>query len=139
MPALAGARITVNAQRLVVSLPHTLLFASGGAELQPGGVEAVFILSGALAALSNELEIIGHTDPQPVSDIRWRSNWELSLARAAAVAQELRQAGYDKPLRVTGAGSGQFALINPRLSLAARYPLARRVDIVVRRNVGNRS
>lgn len=137
LPALAGARIAWNTERLVISLPQTLLFESGAADLRRAGSDAVFALSGALAALSNELEIVGHTDPQPATGTRWASNWELSLTRAAVVAHELRLAGYGKPIRIAGAGAGQFDLVSPRLPLAARYPLARRVDIVVRRTVGD--
>lgn len=137
IPALSGARISRDSQRLVITLPQTLLFDSGGAKLLPGGSDAVFALSGALEALSNEVEIVGHTDPQPVSGTRWPSNWELSLTRAAVVAHELRQAGYGKPIRIAGAGSGRFDAVNPRLPLAVRHALARRVEIVVRRSAGD--
>ena len=134
LPSLAGARIAVDSHRLVVSLPQALLFVSGGAELQPGGAQAIFALSEALAGLSNAIEIVGHTDPLPVTGTRWPSNWELSLTRAAVVAHELRLAGYGKPIRIAGAGSGRFDEVAPRLPAAARYPLARRVDIVVRQS-----
>jgi chemotaxis protein MotB len=139
LPALAGARIAIDSQRLVVSLPQALLFESGGAELRPDGAAAVFALSVALASLPNELEIVGHTDPLPVAGTRWPSNWELSLTRAAVVAHELRLAGYGRPIRIAGAGSGRFDAVNPRLPLVARYTLARRVDIVVRQSAGSGS
>ncbi len=137
LPALAGARIAVDGTRLVISLPQALLFASARAQLEPSGKEAIFALSAALAALSNDLEIVGHTDPLPVKGERWPSNWELSLTRAAVVAHELRASGYSKPIRISGAGSGRFETVYPRLSLQARYVLARRVDIVVRTDDGD--
>jgi len=137
LPVLAGARIAVDANRLVISLPQALLFASARAELEPAGKAAIFALSAALAALSNDLEVVGHTDPLPVTGDRWPSNWELSLTRAAVVAHELRRSGYSKPIRISGAGSGRFDAVFPRLSLPARYVLARRVDIVVRTDDGD--
>jgi chemotaxis protein MotB len=39
------------------------------------------------------LRIDGHTDATPVRHSRYRSNWELSAARASAVAEYLEGAG----------------------------------------------
>ncbi|HFA60192.1 MAG TPA: hypothetical protein ENJ83_05830, partial [Rhodospirillales bacterium] len=56
------------------------------------------------------LRIDGHTDSLPVVGGRFRSNWELSAARAAAVAEYLISLGFPRE-RLMVAG---FADTRPR-------------------------
>ncbi len=131
-PALADATLEVLADRIVIALPDTLLFAEDGADLRAGAEQALAALAGALASVPNRLDVIGHTDPTQPGDAARQSNWELSLERALTASRALRAAGYTRPVRTLGRASGDFARLNPALPLALRRRLAQRVDLVVR-------
>ncbi len=47
----------------------------------------------ALSQLSGRIEVLGHTDDQPMQSLRFPSNWHLSRERAQAVAASLVEAG----------------------------------------------
>lgn len=131
-PALARARLTRLPGRLVISLPSDLLFASGSAELGRPGAELAAALGDALRQVGNRVSVAGHSDPAPVpAGGPFGSNWELSLARAEAVARGLKRAGYDAPVAVRGFADSRFYDIAPELDRATRFRLARRVDIVI--------
>ena len=120
--------------KLVLSLPGDLFFRSGTAEVVPSGDAALFALAETLSNLENRIDLIGHTDPEPLGGQGvFKSNWELSLARAAAVADSLAQAGYRKPMTIRGLGDAWFENIDGALPLEQRYRRARRVDLIIHR------
>lgn len=126
----AGAQVGRDGDRLVISLPGDLLFAPGAVELGEAGEKAVFALTGVLRNLRNVIEVAGHADPtQPQST--YPSNWELSLARAAAISGQLSALGYAGGIIVRGYGDAGYAEIDPALSETERLARARRVDIIV--------
>ena len=60
----------------------------------------------------------------------YSSDWELSLARAVSVANELKRAGYMEEILSFGYGGARsFRLAN--VSKDRRQNLSRRVDIVI--------
>src|SRR3546814_16067305 len=81
-----------------------LLFASGSTELGAAGEKSVFVLSGVLRRLRNVIEVAGHADPQQPKAGTWPTNWELSLARAAALSGLLTKLGYQGEILVRGYG-----------------------------------
>lgn len=131
-PLLASALIARQDDRLVLSLPADLLFDSGRAELRPRATAALSALAGALRHIGNHVDVLGHADPNPIRGGAFASNWDLSLSRAAAVADGLRVAGYGRDLGVFGHGDGRLADVAEIESIERRYQLARRVDIVIR-------
>lgn len=131
-PVLQAARIGRAGERLIIALPADLLFPIGAAGLTEGARRAVGVLSTALATLSNRIDVIGHADPQPMGGGgRYASNWELSLARADAVAARLVETGYPRQPTVEGQGDSRFFDVDPTLGMERRYELARRVDVVI--------
>lgn len=128
--ALSGATVTRDGELLIVSLPGDLLFAPGSIELGEAGQEAVFALSGVLRTLRNVVEIAGHADPTPPG-ASYPSNWELSLARAAALSGVLGDLGYDGRIVARGYGHAQYSAIDTDLPVAQRMARARRVDILI--------
>lgn len=135
-PVLKGASLRESEDSLVVTLPGGLVFESGGTQIDEAGRKSIFVLAGALGRIENNIEVIGHADPRLVEDGRFDTNWELSLARAAAVARALNANGISRPIRVVGAGASRYGEIDPQLPEARRLALARRVDIVVRATTG---
>ena len=131
-PVLQRARVARSGDRLVISLPSDLLFPSGGVDLTPAARRAVAELTTAIETLPNRIDVVGHADPQPMSGAgRFATNWELSLARADAVARQLVDTGFPRIPTVEGVGDSRFSEIAPTLDLERRYALARRVDLVV--------
>lgn len=136
-PGLRDARVENMGDRLLLSLPNTLLFDNASVGLKEGGREVLFLLGGTLAGLENAITVIGHSDPRPLRGTSYASNWELSLARAAQVARALAAAGYKRDIRVIGLGSGRYGELDPALSERERNSLARRVEIVIEPDTGD--
>ncbi|QJE73000.1 flagellar motor protein MotB [Aerophototrophica crusticola] len=136
-PELVDVRLGRRGDALVVSLPGDLLFRPGSAELSAQGERALFILGGVAGNIGNALDVVGHADPTPTGNL-WPSNWELSLARAQAVADSLRRSGYQREMTVRGHGDGRFAEVAPWAEEVERRQLARRVDLVIREHGSGR-
>ena len=73
------------------------------------------------------LQVDGHTDRRPISSSRFPSNWELSTARAIAVAQFLVSQGIP-PDRVAARGFAEFQPLDPGEGEDA-YRRNRRIEI----------
>jgi chemotaxis protein MotB len=98
-----------------------LFFDSGTASLRPEGMAELDQVAGALNDLGKQippeinwvLRVDGHTDTRPVSaNSPFKSNWELSAARAISVVQYLISKGVP-PQRLVAAGFGEFQPIDP--------------------------
>src|SRR5437763_8945099 len=97
-----------------------VLFAKGSADLNPPGqlemdqlAEAVHQLEGDIPGdIAWVLRVDGHTDSDPILSSTFKSNWELSAARAIAVVKYLIDKGID-PKHLVAAGFGEFQPIDP--------------------------
>jgi chemotaxis protein MotB len=98
-----------------------VFFASGQAVLRPEGRAELDKLAAALLDLDKQipqeinwvLRVDGHTDARPVTALSsFKSNWELSAARAISVVQYLISKGVS-PQRLVAAGFGEFQPIDP--------------------------
>lgn len=116
--------------RIVISLSGDLLFASGKAELTEKGRKALFNLGGVLRNIRNTIGVYGYSEDEKFDRDKYSSDWELSLARAVSVANELKRAGYMEEILSFGYGGARsFKLAN--VSKDRRQSLSRRVDIVI--------
>lgn len=132
-PLLSRGLVIRLDDRLLLSLPADLLFPPGRADLTPAARNAAAVLASALGFVANQLEVHGHTDPDPVSGSgTFASNWELSLARSTAIANAISAGGYGLPVHVYGLADSRFFDLSTALSEARRMRLARRVDLVLR-------
>jgi chemotaxis protein MotB len=73
------------------------------------------------------LRVDGHTDVRPISGPQFRSNWDLSAARAISVVQYLIGKGVS-PQRLVAAGFGEFQPIDPEKTDDA-YGRNRRIEL----------
>ncbi len=97
----------------------SVLFDSGKADVSEAGRQSLDSLAGAVLDLEREippdipwiLRIDGHTDANPITGGQFKSNWELSAARAIAVVQYLVSKGIE-PDRLAAAGFGQYQPID---------------------------
>jgi len=116
--------------RIVISLSGDLLFPSGKAELTDKAKKALFNLGGVLRNIRNTIGVYGYSEEKNFNKEEYASNWELSLARAVSVANELRRAGYMEEILSFGYGGARsFRLTD--LPEERRQTLSRRVDIVI--------
>lgn len=127
-----GVQQVHQIDRLLISIPGQFMFGAGQAELLPGGQEAVLTIARAVSKYPNQIEIYGHTDPDPPNRGRWVSNWELSLARARSVAKVFYDIGYERSIIIQGMADSQFDYLYPDKMLEERKQAARRVDIIIR-------
>jgi chemotaxis protein MotB len=113
---------------VVIQLLEKDSFSSGSAELEPGSLEALAKIGRLVAGMTGAITISGHTDNVPIrSGSSYRSNWDLSAARAASVAHELLAAGVDsRRLAVSGHADTQPRVANDTPEHRAQN---RRVDI----------
>ena len=104
-----------------------VLFAKGDANLSPLGQEEMLKLADALKQLETEipadiawvLRVDGHTDSDAINSALFKSNWELSAARAIAVVKFLIAQGIT-PKHLVAAGFGQFQPLDPGTSEDAK-------------------
>lgn len=104
---ISGINIKSDARGIVVTLPDSLLFSSGSAELKPESIDALTRIGEKLKELPGKVAIEGHTDNIPISSSVYKSNWELSSARASSVLHFLLQRGLS-PDRFLIAGYGEY-------------------------------
>lgn len=136
-PLLATSRIILLDDRLVIALPGDLLFPPGQAVMPEDARSALFTLGSLLRNVGNQIGVNGHSDPAPPAPEKgFQSNWELSLARASAVANALRRSGYTDDIIAYGYADSRYAQL-PDLTPAERSKLGRRVDIVIFPTVGD--
>jgi chemotaxis protein MotB len=73
--------------QILISLSAANSFRSGFAELQPAFLDTLRNVGDSVASVGGQVQVSGHTDNIPIAfSQRFDSNWDLSAARAAAVA-----------------------------------------------------
>jgi chemotaxis protein MotB len=116
---------------ITVTLPNTILFDSGKATLKSATSKE---LDHILAVLKDkwsgkQIDVVGHTDNEPIKKSPWKDNWELSAQRALSVARYLTDHGIpEKQVEASGCGSFRPIASNSTVEGKAKN---RRVEIVV--------
>jgi len=120
-----------DAGTITVTLQNTILFASGKASLKSAtSAELDHILSLLKSKYSGkQIDVVGHTDTDPIRKSKWKDNWELSAQRALSVARYLIDHGIADAL-VRASGCGPARPIAPNTSSSGKAK-NRRVEIVV--------
>ncbi len=117
---------------LVVMLPDRTLFQPGEAVLKPAARSTLGRIAQILgnSAKGRRFYIEGHTDSDPIRLSKWRSNWELSSARALEVLHFLSEdAGLD-PRLLAATGYGEFQPVSEMMT-AEEKARNRRVEILI--------
>jgi chemotaxis protein MotB len=117
---------------LVITFLADVLFDSGKAAIKS---EAYPILDKVARVLKEDVPqlnvgIEGHTDNQPIRYSGWKSNWELSTARALSVLHYLIEKKEISPERVSAIGYGEYRPVATNDTTEGRQ-LNRRVEIVI--------
>ena len=130
---LAGVTVRREPDRVVVSIPASSLFENKSGLFLDGVTAELMQFSGSLTQIRNKLVIASHTNDLPVSNRRYRSNWELSVTRAQLVAGVIVDAGYALPLTVVGHADSKFG--NYKVT-ASQLDLQERIDFVILSEAG---
>ena len=114
--------------RLSITFPDHLAFVSGSAQLTEHFTDLVHKVALILSHSSGDIVVAGHTDNEPVNNARFKSNWELSSARAVAVVQALLDTGMIAPERLSAVGYADTRPLVPNKNIELRAK-NRRVEI----------
>lgn len=114
---------------VVIQILERDSFASGQAALEAGFLPTLQQIGELMHTVQGALTVAGHTDNVPISNSQFRSNWDLSAARAASVVAELLDAGIE-PERIMVTGHADTQPRAPNDS-AENRALNRRIDITV--------
>ncbi|MEX2485109.1 MAG: OmpA family protein [Brumimicrobium sp.] len=100
--------IEIKNGKVYVSMSDKLMFASGKADVQEKGKEALEVLSRVLKK-NPEFEILveGHTDNVPIKTGKYNDNWDLSVARATSMVRLLNETHGLEAERLTASGRGE--------------------------------
>lgn len=106
-----------------------LLFLSGDAALSKKALPVLKEIAQVINTLPNAVNVEGHTDNVPISNLKYPSNWDLSSARASSVVQEFVKEGIN-PTRLSAVGYGEFHPIADNSTEGGRFK-NRRVTLVL--------
>ena len=80
-------QIAMEARGLVISLREAPFFPSGDDRVEEEAFASLEKIGAVISVLPNPVRLEGHTDAIPIHTPRFRSNWELSAARAIAMME----------------------------------------------------
>ncbi|EKN64735.1 OmpA/MotB domain-containing protein [Neobacillus bataviensis LMG 21833] len=112
-----------------LSLKDVILYESGSAELKGDSLSILTDLLDLIKQVENPISIEGHTDNVPITGGRFKSNWELSSARALTVLYFFEEKGIPSN-KLQFSGFGEQKPIFPNDTLEHRQA-NRRVDITI--------
>ncbi len=113
---------------VVIQLLEKDSFPSGSADLEAASLDTLAKIGLLVSGMSGAITVSGHTDNVPIrAGGAYRSNWDLSAARAASVGHELLAAGLD-PARLMVSGHADTQPRAPN-DTASNRAINRRVDI----------
>ena len=118
---------------ITVRLRERGSFNSGEAKLKPSFYKVIEKISDTLNKVDGNIIVAGHTDNVPISNYEFRSNWELSAARAANLVHYLTTKGKVVPQRLqirAHADTEPLVANNTRENRAKN----RRVEIIITGN-----
>jgi len=122
--------IVAQGKFLVFRIKEQSSFSSGEAQVRQNFKPVLNKIKGLLATTKGRITVAGHTDNVPIRTKRFPSNWELSSARAAAVARELLVEDEINEDRIRIVGHGANIPVKNNDS-AANRAYNRRVEIII--------
>jgi chemotaxis protein MotB len=128
-PGSITVRITPDG--LIISLHEAGFFRSGSAEIRPTSIPVLSLLAATLPP--GPLRVEGHTDNVPIHTAQFATNWELSTARATAIARLILEHGSINPPDLSAAGYAEYHPVASNATAEGRLQ-NRRVDIILLRH-----
>jgi chemotaxis protein MotB len=121
--------------RMIVKMSDKILFDPGKMRLKKEGKAALKQLAAVLKDIGDrDFLVAGHTDNVPIKTRRFRSNWELSAARAVNVVKFMQGEGVD-PKHIAAAGYSEYDPIGDNSTDNGKRT-NRRIEFVLMPNLG---
>jgi len=122
--------VSYDADKVVVRFSDSTSFPSGSEELKDAMFPIIEKIENVLANCEGNVTVSGYTDNLPVNSSRFRSNWDLSAARAVSVVHQLILNNKLNADRVSAAGHAETNPLAPN-DTAENRAKNRRVEISV--------
>jgi chemotaxis protein MotB len=123
-------QVEIRENRMIVRLGDKILFDPGKTDLKQEGKDALTQVAAVLKDLPNRnYQVAGHTDNVPIKSKRFRSNWDLSTARAVEVVNFMISSGLDAK-RLSAAGYADQSPVAPN-DTADNMAKNRRIEITL--------
>jgi chemotaxis protein MotB len=113
-----------------IILTGDLLFSLGNSALSTPAKNSLYLLANVLKDTPYMINVVGHTDNIPMASSRFRSNWELSVARASVVTRFLIDEIGMNPTQFVVSGYASYRPVVPNNSSQNRAK-NRRVEIII--------
>lgn len=135
---VADGNLSINydQRQVIIRFSDEATFMSGDATIKPGMLPIIERVVDVIKQCRGDVVVAGHTDDRPIASSRYRSNWDLSAARAVSVVHELVLSREVPAERVIAAGRAETNPLAPNNS-AANRAMNRRVEISIRDPVCN--
>ncbi len=129
-PEIKEGLVTVleESDRSIIRLRGDSFFSSGKAEPNAQSLPVLDRIGQALAQVKGDVQVVGHSDNQPIRSLRFPSNWHLSTARAEGVRTALVGKVSERRMRAVGKADAEPVAPNDSAENRARN---RRVDIIL--------
>ena len=125
------AEVERDGARVIIRLAEQGSFRSGSADLQPAFTQLLDQVGKTIAQSNGRIYIEGHTDNVPVVfNERFKSNWDLSGARAGAVADRISGVSGIAPGRMSVSGYADTRPLENNNTATGRSR-NRRIEIIV--------
>lgn len=135
-PQITSGQIEIETRgrQIIIRIREQGSFRSGSAELAEDYFDVLDEIQAVLMLQPGRIKVQGHTDNIPINSARFRSNWELSSARAVSVAHQLMRGDYidEDRFEVTGFADTRPLAPNDNPDNRARN---RRVEVVIRQGL----
>ena len=115
---------------IVLQVDESILFDPGKAEIKEGSIDILNTISKIIEETDNDIVAEGHTDNVPINTAKYKSNWELSTARAMNIVKYFIENKNISPTRLSVKGYGEYNPIAPNDTPENRTK-NRRVDILI--------
>lgn len=127
-------QVTIRDGRMVVVLASQVLFDSGRTVIKSEGRKAIEEITQVLQTVKDrKFQVAGHTDNTPIRAGRFKTNWDLSTARAVAVVDLMQSQGMP-PAQLSAAGYGENSPVKNN-DTAENRAENRRIEIVLQPNL----
>lgn len=125
-----------DSRGLMLEIKDKILFESGKAELKSNSIEVLNVLAEYIKDIPNDILIEGHTDDIPISNYKYKDNWDLSAARAGAVTRYFTSIKGMDPTRFYAMFLGEYHPVADNNSNDTRA-MNRRVNILILNDSSN--
>jgi len=124
-------KVEATPSGVLIRFNSNFLFTSGSADIYNSMEGTLDELASILAETKGEILVSGHTDNVPISTEVFRSNWDLSAARASSLVTMLLKSGKIDKARIGATGYADSRPIGSNDTESGRA-LNRRVEIQLR-------